>query len=200
MSNASKKRRNTSSRGKTVFDVIYASSTASMKQRQMMHRPKVNGNANIGTLSNISGCQTEDYITNDMDPSSTDWIEQGTISNNITYQTKGNVTSGKDSPSIDWIEQMAATTKHKFNEQRLYYESQLQAQREKNHEQGRENERLRNELLNAKSVEKEKDAQTISSMKEEIEALKLELSEEKESNKTKDAGIENRKESLRSLL
>mmetsp|Transcript_22108 Transcript_22108/g.40547 ORF Transcript_22108/g.40547 Transcript_22108/m.40547 type:complete len:201 (+) Transcript_22108:1094-1696(+) len=200
MSNASKKRRNTSSRGKTVFDVIYASSTASMKQRQMMHRPKVNGNANIGTLSNISGCQTEDYITNDMDPSSTDWIEQGTISNNITYQTKGNVTSGKDSPSIDWIEQMAATTKHKFNEQRLYYESQLQAQREKNHEQGRENKRLRNELWNAKSVEKEKDAQTISSMKEEIEALKLELSEEKESNKTKDAGIENRKESLRSLL
>jgi len=154
-----------------VFDVIYASSTASMKQRRI-DRPKVNDNANIGS----------------------------TISSNNAYQTKDNVTNDMDPTSIDWIEQMAATVKHKFIEQRLYYESQLQAQREKNHEQGRENERLRNELLNAKSVEKEKDAQTISSMKEEIEALKLELSEEKESNKTKDASIENMKESLRSLL
>jgi len=172
-----------------------------------MHRPKVNGNANIGTLSNISGCQTEDYITNDMDPSSTDWIEQGTISNNITYQTKGNVTSGKDSPSIDWIEQMAATTKHKCNEQKQYCESQLQAQREKSQEQGRENERLRNELLNIKKEdwnnieEKDKDAQIISKTKEEIEALKLGLSKEKGSNRTKDTSIENMlKESLRSLL
>ena len=49
--------------------------------------------------------------------------------------------------------------------------------------------------------EKEKDAQIISSMKVEIEALKLELSNKKESNKTKDASIESMKESpLRSLL
>ena len=60
--------------------------------------------------------------------------------------------------------------------------------------------------LNAKKEErdnveeKEKDAQIISSIKEEIEALKLELSNEKESNKTKDASIENMKELLRSLL
>jgi len=164
-----------------VFDVIYASSTASMKQRRI-DRPKVNDNANIGsTISSNNAYQTKDNVTNDMDPPSIDWIEQM-------------------ASTAKRMEQMAATTKHKFNEQRLYYESQLQAQREKNHEQGRENERLRNELLNAKSVEKEKDAQTISSMKEEIEALKLELSEEKESNKTKDASIENMKESLRSLL
>ena len=155
------KRRNRSN-DKTVFDVIDASSTASMKQRRMDH-PKTNSHANIGTLSNNNEYQTKGNVTNDMDPPSIDWIEQM-------------------ASTAKQMEQMAATTKHKFIEQRQYYESQLQAQREKNHEQGRENERLR----------MEKDAQN-SSMKEEIEALKLELNK-------KGASLENLKESMRSLL
>ena len=97
MSNASKKRRNKSN-GKTVFDVIYASSTASMKQRRV-DRPKVNDNANIGTLSSNNEYHTKDNVTNDMDPPSIDWMEQM-------------------ASTAKQMEQMAATTKHKFIEQR----------------------------------------------------------------------------------
>mmetsp|Transcript_19718 Transcript_19718/g.34714 ORF Transcript_19718/g.34714 Transcript_19718/m.34714 type:complete len:559 (-) Transcript_19718:307-1983(-) len=184
-----KKRKNDS--GKSVFDVIHASSvpiTSAPSKKKHMNDPKVNNTDDLSSTLSKNGLMCQPSTQNEQN-----------------FQTTGSIANDIDPPSIDWIAQIADTVKHECTQLKQYYELQLQARktsgeeiRKEKEEHRQEEVRLGDELNTEKETNVIKDAK-ISSMKQEIEGLKMKLNSEKESNKENAARIVNMKGSQSEL-